>query len=140
MSGPDGSPTKRDARRNARRAQFEIQQTERRRERERRIRRQRVQTYAIIVISILIVLLVGFLIIHAVIGSGGAPPSPHHSSYTSPVVADMQAVPDGQLRPVLEKAHVAVHDGWTSPSLLRSSRVSLPIADGGDRHLVLSKG
>ena len=115
MSGPDGSPTKRDARRNARRAQFEIQQAERRRERERRIRRQRVQTYAIIVISILIVLMVAFLIIHAVIGSGGASPSPHHSSYTSPAVGGIQAVPGVLLRPVLEEAHVAVHDGWTSP-------------------------
>ncbi|MGO8949137.1 MAG: hypothetical protein ACLQUY_16125 [Ktedonobacterales bacterium] len=85
MSGPDGSMTKRDARRNARRAQFETQQAERRRERERKIRRQRLQTYAIIGGSIVLFLLIGFLVIHAVVGSHGASVSPHHGSYTSPV-------------------------------------------------------
>jgi hypothetical protein len=85
MSGPDGSPTRRDERRNARRAQFESQQAERRRVRQRKIRQQRLQRYTIIGVGIVIFLLVGFLIIHAVIGSGGAPVTPpHHLPTASP--------------------------------------------------------
>jgi hypothetical protein len=84
MTGPDGSMTNRDNRRNARRAQFEMRQTERHRERERRIRQQRLQRYAIVGGGIIAFLLLSFLIIHAVIGSGGASTPPHHGSYTTP--------------------------------------------------------
>jgi hypothetical protein len=88
MSGPDGSMTKRDNRRNTRRAQFEMRQAERRRERERKIRRQRIQRYAIIGGSIVVFLLVGFLIIHAVIGSTGTSTAPHQGPYTTPASGD----------------------------------------------------
>jgi hypothetical protein len=83
MTGPDGSMTKRDDRRNARRAQFEMRQAERRRERERKIRRQRLQRFAIVG-GIIVFLLISFFIVHAVIGSGGTSKPPHHSSYTAP--------------------------------------------------------
>jgi hypothetical protein len=84
MTGPDGSMTNRDNRRNARRAQFEMRQAERHRERERRIRRQRLQRFAIVGGSIIVLLLISFFIIHAVIGSGGTSTPPHHGSYTIP--------------------------------------------------------
>jgi hypothetical protein len=84
MTGPDGSMTNRDSRRNARRAQFEMRQAERHRERARKIRQQRVQRIAIIG-GIVVFLLVSFFIIHAVIGSGGTSTPPHHnSSYIIP--------------------------------------------------------
>jgi len=88
MSGPDGSLTKRDDRRNARRAQYEARQTERRRERERKIRRMQLQRIAIIGGSIVLFLLVGFLVLHAVIGSGGGVPAPHHATPTTPAGGD----------------------------------------------------
>jgi hypothetical protein len=83
MTGPDGSMTNRDNRRNARRAQFEMRQAERHLERERKIRRQRLQRFAIVG-GIIVFLLISFFIIHAVIGSGGTSTPPHHSSYTIP--------------------------------------------------------
>jgi hypothetical protein len=84
MTGPDGSMTNRDNRRNARRAQFEMRQAERHRERERRIRGQRLQRFAVVGGGIIVFLLISFFIIHAVIGSGGTSRPPHHSSYTVP--------------------------------------------------------
>jgi hypothetical protein len=84
MTGPDGSMTNRDNRRNARRAQFEMRQAERHLERGRKIRRQRLQRFAIIGGGIIVFLLISFFIIHAVIGSGGTSTPPHHSSYTTP--------------------------------------------------------
>jgi hypothetical protein len=71
MSGPGGSTTKRDDRRNSRRAQFEQRQAERRRERERKLRNQRIRRYSVVGGSIVAFLLIGFLVIHAVVGSGG---------------------------------------------------------------------
>jgi hypothetical protein len=84
MTGPDGSMTNRDNRRNARRAQFEMRQAERHRDRERKIRRQRLQRFAIVGGGIIVLLLISFFIIHAVIGSGGTSTPPHHSSYSIP--------------------------------------------------------
>jgi hypothetical protein len=134
MSGPDGSPTKRDARRNARRAQFEMQQAERRRERERRIRRQRVQRYAIIGVSILLLLLVGFLIIHAVIGSGGT--APHHGS-SVPAAAEAWDGQDGpplrhgQMGPerLIMEGKVVIHYSW-APPLRDEMPASVPLSGG----------
>jgi hypothetical protein len=88
MSGPDGSVTKRDDRRNARRAQYEARQTERRHERERKIRRMQLQRIGIIGGSIVVFLVLGFLILHAVIGSSGATPAPHHATPTTPAGSD----------------------------------------------------
>ena len=88
MSGPDGSVTKRDDRRNVRRAQYEARQAERRRERERKIRRMQLQRIAIIGGSIVVFLLVGFLVLHAVIGSSGVTPAPHQASPTTPAGGD----------------------------------------------------
>jgi hypothetical protein len=87
MTGPDGSMTNRDTRRNARRAQFEMRQAERHRERERTIRRQRLQRFAIAGGGIIVFLLISLFIIHAVIGSGGTSSPPRHSSYTTPAGA-----------------------------------------------------
>src|SRR5215469_12246660 len=84
MTGPDGSMTNRDSRRNARRSQFEMRQAERHRERERKIRQQRLQRFAIVGGGILVFLLISFFVIHAVIGSGGTSKPPHHSSRTIP--------------------------------------------------------
>ena len=115
MSGPDGSQTKRDARRDARRAQYEMQQSTRRRERERRIRRQRLQTYAIIAGGIILFLLVVFFIAHAVIGSGGTSPSPHHRSYTIPAGSGERNIWQGQddfLRSSIGREQQGVSHAW----------------------------
>ena len=105
MSGPDGSVTRRDERRNLRRAQFEAQQAERRRVRQRKIRQQRLQRYMIIGASIVLFLIVAFLIIHAVIGSGGAPvtppqhgrptTTPRGDSWWDPVPFDLSSIVSG---------------------------------------------
>jgi hypothetical protein len=104
MSGPDGSVTRRDERRNQRRAQFEAQQAERRRVRQRKIQQQRLQRYTIIAVSIVVFLIVAFLIVHAVIGSGGAPVTPHHGlptttprgdSWWDPVPFDLSSIVSG---------------------------------------------
>ena len=88
MSGPDGSLTKRDDRRNARRAQYEARQAERRRERERKIRQMQLQRIAIIGGSIVLFLVLGFLVLHAVIGSSGGSPAPLHATPTRPAGGD----------------------------------------------------
>ena len=104
MSGPDGSVTRRDERRNMRRAQFEAQQAERRRARQSKIRRQRLQRYAIIAVSIVVFLIVAFLIIHAVIGGGAPVTPPHHplptktargDSWWDPVPFDLSSILSG---------------------------------------------
>jgi hypothetical protein len=130
MSGPDGSQTKRDARRDTRRAQYEMQQTTRRRERERRIRRQRLQTYAIIAGSVILFLLVVFFIAHAVIGSGGTSPSPHHGSYAIPagsVERDTWHGQDTLLRSSIEREQQGVPHEWTPLRASRVSAVSAPV-------------
>ncbi|WIG58452.1 MAG: hypothetical protein OJF49_001198 [Ktedonobacterales bacterium] len=73
MSGPGGSVTKRDDRRDARRKQFQERQRQRQLERQRKIRRQRMIRGAIIGGSVLIVALLAFFVIHGASsgGSGG---------------------------------------------------------------------
>ena len=72
MSGPGGTSTKRDQRRETRRSQFQQRQLERQRERQRRIRQQRIRNGAIIGVGVLVVALLAFLLIHAATGGGGA--------------------------------------------------------------------
>ena len=85
MSGPGGSTTKRDQRRDTRRAQFQQRQTERKRARERELRNQRIRRYGIIVGGILLTALVAFLVVNAVISAN----QPHrHSQYTSPATGE----------------------------------------------------
>lgn len=71
MSGPGGTSTKRDQRREARRSQLQQRQAENRRLRQAQIRRQRIQRTAVWGASLLILVIVIALIAHAVIGSGG---------------------------------------------------------------------
>lgn len=73
MSGPGGTKTRRDQRRNTRRAQYEERVRQRQLETQRRLRRQRMQRYAIYAATALVVILIGVLIFTAVHGaSGGA--------------------------------------------------------------------
>ncbi len=130
MSGPDGSQTKRDARRDARRSQYEMQQATRRRERERRIRRQRLQTYAIIAGGVILFLLVVFLIAHAVIGSGGTSPSPHHGSYAIPASSGEHNIWHGQdalLRSSIEREQQGVPHEWSPLRASSEGAVSAPV-------------
>src|SRR5690242_21193874 len=69
MSGPGGTTTRRDQRRDTRRAQFQQRQLERQRERQRQLQRQRYQRIGIGVAGFLALALVTFLIIHAVVGA-----------------------------------------------------------------------
>ncbi len=70
MSGPGGTTTRRDQRRDTRRAQFQQRQLERQRERQRQLQRQRYQRIGIGVAGFVALALVAFLIIHAVAGAG----------------------------------------------------------------------
>jgi hypothetical protein len=72
MSGPGGTSTKRDQRRDTRRAQFQQRQLERQRERQRRLRNQRIRNGAIAASGIVIVALIAFLLIHAATSGGGS--------------------------------------------------------------------
>lgn len=69
MSGPGGSVTRRDQRRETRRDQYVRRQAERQAERQRKIRRQRVQRYSIIggvvVLVLLLALAVSQFVIHS---------------------------------------------------------------------------
>src|SRR5690349_20354362 len=69
MSGPGGTTTRRDQRRDTRRAQFQQRQLERQRERQRQLQRQRYQRIGIGVAGFVALALVAFLIIHAVVGA-----------------------------------------------------------------------
>ena len=82
MSGPGGTSTKRDQRREARRSQLQQRQAENRRKRQAQIRRQRIQRAAVWGVGLLILVVVVGLIAHAVIGSGAKT----GSSSTAPVV------------------------------------------------------
>lgn len=82
MSGPGGSTTKRDQRREGRRSQLQQRQLERQRETRRRIRNQRIRRYSIVGVSVIIIALLAFLVIHANAGTGG---SGSHSS-NAPIV------------------------------------------------------
>lgn len=92
MTGPGGTPTKRDQRRDARRGQFQQRQLERQRERQREIRRQRTTRLVVTISGIVLLALVLFVLIHAVT-SGGAKPTPtptHHGQYTTPARAEIR--------------------------------------------------
>ncbi|HEX8033578.1 MAG TPA: hypothetical protein VF510_07010 [Ktedonobacterales bacterium] len=85
MSGPGGTSTKRDQRRDTRRAQFQQRQAERKRARERQIRTQRIRRYSIIGGGILLIAVVAFFVVNAVINAG----KPHtHTQYTTPASGD----------------------------------------------------
>jgi hypothetical protein len=94
MSGPGGTSTKRDQRRETRRSQFQQRQLERQRERQRRIRQQRIRNGAIIGVGVLIVALLAFLLIHAATGgaaSTGQPNIVHGTgTYTAPAGGDVR--------------------------------------------------
>jgi hypothetical protein len=92
MSGPGGSTTKRDQRRENRREQFRQRQVERQRERERRIRQQRLRRGALWGGGILIVAVIIGLVVHAAT-SGSQQPGKvitGTGTYTTP--------PNGQTR------------------------------------------
>ncbi|HLZ22334.1 MAG TPA: hypothetical protein VKQ30_09445 [Ktedonobacterales bacterium] len=71
MTGPGGSSTNRDKRRQSRQQQLQQRQLERQRERARKLRQQRIQRIGVFAAGILVVALIAFLIVHAAIGSGG---------------------------------------------------------------------
>jgi hypothetical protein len=75
MSGPGGSVTKRDQRRDSRRAQFQQRQLERQRQRQLAIRNQRIQRFSIIGGSVLLVALLAVLVVTH-LGGGTSTPTP----------------------------------------------------------------
>lgn len=88
MSGPGGTTTKRDQRRDTRRAQFQQRQAERKRARERELRNQRIRRYSIIAGGILLIAVVAFFVVNAVINAG----KPQvHTQYTTPATGDTRA-------------------------------------------------
>jgi hypothetical protein len=94
MTGPGGTPTKRDQRRDARRGQFQQRQLERQRERQRQIWRQRTTRLAVTVSGVVLLALVLFVLIHALTG-GGAKTTPkptptHHAQYTTPTQGEVR--------------------------------------------------
>lgn len=72
MSGPGGTTTNRDRRREARRQQLQQRQTERRRARERQIRVRRVQRGGLIGAGVLLIALLVLLVAHLATASPGA--------------------------------------------------------------------
>jgi hypothetical protein len=74
MSGPGGSVTKRDKRRDTRRAQLQQRQLERQRERQRQLRNRRIRLIAFIGVPIVIILVA--VLAFAVIGHNGSNPAP----------------------------------------------------------------
>ncbi len=103
MSGPDGSITKRDQRREDRRLKLRESQAQRQRERARRIMRQRLQRGAMFAGTFIVVALVAVFVIHR----GGstpasAPGASQHIQYTTPANGDVRdglscATQEGQL-------------------------------------------
>ncbi|MFI5274187.1 MAG: hypothetical protein ACHQ4H_14225 [Ktedonobacterales bacterium] len=72
MSGPGGSVTKRDQRRDSRREQYEAARRQRQLEVQRKLRAKRIQRIAVYASAALVVVLLGALLIHAVIGGGSS--------------------------------------------------------------------
>ena len=70
MTGPGGSQTNRDKRRQTRQQQLRERQLQRQREIQRKLRQQRIQRMSIIAGGFLVVALIAFLIVHAAVGSG----------------------------------------------------------------------
>jgi hypothetical protein len=95
MSGPGGTSTKRDQRRDTRRAQFQQRQLQRQRERQRQIRNRRIRNGGITAASVLIVALIAFLLIHAATSGSGSTGSSANivagtGTYTSPANGDVR--------------------------------------------------
>src|SRR5262249_40662388 len=93
MTGPGGTKTKRDDRRDARRAQFQQRQLERQRERARQLRNQRITRGAITGGGVLVLLVAFFLVLHAM--TGGSSTSlvirkGSHLQYTTPANGDVR--------------------------------------------------
>lgn len=93
MSGPKGSVTKRDQRRQTRRQQYEAARRQRQIEVQRQLRRKRMQRYALYGAAALVVILIAVLVIHAVVGGGGsskasAPMIQSTGTYTSPATGE----------------------------------------------------
>ena len=93
MSGPKGSVTKRDQRRETRRQQYEAARRQRQIEVQRQLRRKRIQRWSLYGVTALVVILIGVLIIHAVTGggaSGGSTGPMVHSTgtYTTPALGE----------------------------------------------------
>lgn len=94
MSGPKGSVTNRDRRRETRRQQYEAARRQRQLEVQRRLRRQRIERFVIYGAAALVVILIAFLIVHAVTGggtSGGTASGPMVQStgtYTTPATGE----------------------------------------------------
>ncbi|MGH2515583.1 MAG: hypothetical protein ACRDHP_07995 [Ktedonobacterales bacterium] len=70
MTGPGGSQTNRDKRRQTRQQQLHERQLQRQREVQRKLRQQRIQRISVFASAIVIVAFIAFLIVHAAIGSG----------------------------------------------------------------------
>lgn len=93
MSSP---PTKRDQRRESRRAQFQQRQEERRRERERARRAQLTQRIAIVAVTVLVIgLLVWGVVAHFATASSPAKPGPTHPATGTLTHAATGQVVDG---------------------------------------------
>lgn len=96
MSGPKGSVTKRDQRRETRRQQYEAARRQRQIEVQRRLRQKRIQRGAIYAVTALVVILIGVLIVHAVTSGGGSSsggvgsgPMVHSTgTYTTPALGE----------------------------------------------------
>lgn len=69
MSGPGGASTKRDQRRDTRRAQFQQRQLERQRERQRQIRKQQLRRGALAVGAALVIILLAVFIFNVANGN-----------------------------------------------------------------------
>src|SRR5258708_31483071 len=89
MTGPGGTPTKRDQRRDARRGQFQQRQLERQRERQEEIRRQRTTRLVVTIAGVVLLALVLFVLIHAVTSGGTKSAPTHHGQYTTPAQAEV---------------------------------------------------
>jgi hypothetical protein len=91
MTGPGGSQTNRDKRRQTRQQQLRERQLQRQREIQRKLRQQRIQRISVFSAGAVVVLLIALLIIHAATGSGGGsgtnngPTITGTGSYTTPV-------------------------------------------------------
>jgi hypothetical protein len=95
MSGPGGSVTKRDKRRETRRAQLQQRQLERQRERQRQLRNRRIRQGVIVGVPLLVIILFAILAF-TVFGHVGSQPSSSSSTGLQPAhgqtVDDMQCV------------------------------------------------
>lgn len=92
MSGPKGSVTKRDQRRQTRREQYEAARRQRQIEMQRQLRRKRLQRNAFYAAGALVVVLLAVLIIHAATGGGGSAASgtmiQSTGAYTAPATGE----------------------------------------------------